>query len=298
MADEILNEQVEEQVDDTTSGEDDLIAALKSLADSEEVDSDEEVEDTQTDETDNDNEQDSDADDEEEQSLEEEEEEKEEEPKKKAQSKEKNAEFAAKRRQAEMEQRVQAELERLKKESPDFKLAEKLSKIYGKSTDQILSELQEAELQKQAEERKVPVEQIKKEQQDSQELAQLKEEMNRLKFDAWKSKIDADKVRLKTDYNVLGDSDLDEAVQYVLRTNVDMPLEQAVYALHGKKIIEALATAKEQEKLAAESGRKKKTPLAPNNGKASQAAKSITAEEKYIAQQLGMSVDDYLKYKS
>ena len=113
-----------------------------------------------------------------------------------------------------------------------------------------------------------------------------------------KTKIDADKVRLKTDYNVLGDSDLDEAVQYVLRTNVDMPLEQAVYALHGKKIIEALATAKEQEKLAAESGRKKKTPLAPNNGKASQAAKSITAEEKYIAQQLGMSVDDYLKYKS
>ena len=102
---------------------------------------------------------------------------------------------------------------------------------------------------------------------------------------------------MKQEYSFLTDDDIQEAVDYILNVaqNVDLPLEHAVFAVHGKKIAEALANAKLQEQLAADSGRKK-TPVTPKSGKTSQ-TRTATAEERYIAKQLGMSVDEYLKYK-
>ena len=98
---------------------------------------------------------------------------------------------------------------------------------------------------------------------------------------------------------MLSQSDIDEAVSYILHEaqNVDIPLEKAVYAVHGEKIINALAEGKAQDKLAQESGRKKKTPLPIKGGKTSAKTATVTDEERYIAKQMGMSVDDYLKYK-
>jgi phage I-like protein len=48
--------------------------------------------------------------------------------------------------------------------------------------------------------------------------------------------------------------------------------------------------------LANESGRKKKTPLAPNSGKTPKAG-TLTAEERSMAKVFNMSESDYLKYK-
>jgi hypothetical protein len=64
----------------------------------------------------------------------------------KVQSKEDNAKFAAQRRQQELEARVQAELDKLKAESPEFKLAQQLSKQFGKSPEEIMAEMQEEDL--------------------------------------------------------------------------------------------------------------------------------------------------------
>jgi hypothetical protein len=120
-----------------------------------------------------------------------------------------------------------------------------------------------------------------------------------MKFQTWQTKIQADSVTLKSQYPMLSDEDMDAAVSYMLNTvrNVDLPLEDAVYAVHGKKIIDSLAKQKVQDDLAKQSGRSKKTPLAPKNGKASKAP-SLTADERAIAAAFNMSPDEYLKYKS
>lgn len=297
MPEDILNnenEVVDNDVSDVqdkeaTSGEEDLIAALKSL-NQQNFDEEEPV----------DNEENSEDEGTENQEGQEDEEvlaEEDQKPKKKVQSKEENARFAAMRRQREMEQKIQAEIERLKQEAPEFQIARTLSEMYGMTPEELVQQLQEAKLQKEAQEKGVPIEFLRERLLEQQRLNQLEEELNLLRFQQWQSRIEADSLKLKQEYNFLTDDDIQEAVDYILNVaqNVDLPLEHAVFAVHGKKIAEALANAKLQEKLAEDSGRKK-TPITPKSGKTSQ-TRTATAEERYIAQQLGMSVDEYLKYK-
>lgn len=306
MPEDILNNEnevvdndvsdVQDKDDVATSGEEDLIAALKSLNqqnfdEEEPVDNEEEPVD---------NEENSEDEETENQEGQEDEEvlaEEDQKPKKKVQSKEENARFAAMRRQREMEQKIQAEIERLKQEAPEFQIAHTLSEMYGMTPEELLQQLQEAKLQKEAQEKGVPIEFLRERLLEQQRLNQLEEELNRLRFQQWQSRIEAESLKLKQEYNFLTDDDIQEAVDYILNVaqNVDLPLEHAVFAVHGKKIAEALANAKLQEQLAADSGRKK-TPITPKSGKTSQ-TRTATAEERYIAQQLGMSVDEYLKYK-
>jgi hypothetical protein len=283
--------------EDFTGGEDELISAIRSLKD--EVEDEPEPEDEPEDETpedepDDEENEDDILDDDEETEVDDVEED---EPK--VQSKEDNAKFAAKRRQQELESRVQAELDRLKQESPEFKLAQQLSKQFGKSPEEIMAEMQEEELKREAEATKIPIERLRQERETADKVNQLEAQLNELRYQAWQTQINSDKQALQTKYPMLTGEDMDNAVDYILTTlqNVEVPLEQAVYSLHGQKIIEALADQKVQENLAKESGRKKKTPLAPNTTKKSQKLTTLSADEKYAAKVFGMSEEEYEKYK-
>lgn len=302
MPEDILNNEVvdnnvsdvQDKDDAATSGEEDLIAALKSLNQQNFDDEDENVDDNEEEVVDKNEDN---TDDQVEENVDDQQEAEDQQPKKKVQSKEENARFAAMRRQREMEQKIQAEIERLKQEAPEFRLAQTLSEMYGMTPEELVQQLQEAKLQKEAQEKGIPIEFLRERLLEQQRLNQLEEELNRLRFQQWQSRIESDSLKLKQEYNFLTDDDIQEAVDYILNVaqNVDLPLEHAVFAVHGKKIAEALANAKLQEQLAADSGRKK-TPVTPKSGETSQ-TRTATAEERYIAKQLGMSVDEYLKYK-
>jgi hypothetical protein len=298
-----------EDDDDYANGEDDLVSAIKSLKDSEddedEYEDDEDFEDEDDDSEDDDEEEDEDYEDEDEyedddsdedeDDEEDDDEDEEEEEESTTQSKKKNAEFAAKRRQKEMEERLQRELEN----SPEYKLAKQLSKRFGKPVDEILTEMEEAALVDEAKETGVSVERLRKEREAEERADKLEQEINQLKFENWQTKINSDGHALKEEYPMLSWDDMDAAVEYILNEakNVDMPLEQAIYALHGKKIIQARSKAQVQEDLASKSGRAKKNALPPNNGKASKGTPKLSADEAYIAKQFGMTADEYIKFK-
>jgi hypothetical protein len=93
--------------------------------------------------------------------------------------------------------------------------------------------------------------------------------------------------------------DIDSATDYILNVakNVELPLEDAVFAVHGRKIVEGLAKGKVQDELANASGRKKKTPLPPKNGKQTKVI-TLSADEQAIARAFGMTDEEYNKYKS
>jgi hypothetical protein len=284
--------------EDFTGGEDDLISAIRSLKD--EVEDEPESEDEPEDETPEDEPEDEENEDEDPEEDDELEDEDEEDDEPKVQSKEDNAKFAAKRRQQELESRVQAELDKLKQESPEFKLAQQLSKQFGKSPEEIMVEMEEEDLKREAEATKIPIERLRQERETADRVNLLESQLNDLRYQAWQTQINSDKQALQTKYPMLTGEDMDNAVDYILTTlkNVEVPLEQAVYSLHGQKIIEALADQKVQENLAKESGRKKKTPLSPNTTKKSQKLIELSADEKYAAKVFGMTDEEYSKYKS
>ena len=311
MGDEFIPEietDIEETIEtneptDTLSGEEELLAALKSLHD--ENDPEDEEDDSSLDSEEELDSEDEEEDEPEEEELDEEEDDEfddepvVEEPVKKVQTKEERARFAAERRERQLQERVKEELEKIQQENPANILANELSEMYGMPVEQIVEQMREAKLQKEAQEMKIPVEILKERQADREQLQKVQDELNQIRFEGWKSKIEADGKQLQTKFKMLSQEDIDEAVSYILHEaqNVDIPLEKAVYAVHGEKIINALANGKAQDKLAEESGRKKKTPLPIKGGKTSTKTTTVTDEERYIAKQMGMSVDDYLKYK-
>ena len=97
---------------------------------------------------------------------------------------------------------------------------------------------------------------------------------------------------------MLTDEDMYDAKVYLLQTirNPNMPLEQAVFALHGAKITNSYRSNVRNEVLAEVSGRKKGALPPQSTGKAS-TAKSLTPDEMSAAKALGISIDDYLKFK-
>jgi hypothetical protein len=293
--------------EDFAGGEEDLVSAIRDLKtqveeddaedDEYEDESEEEYEDEEEYEEDEDEEFEDEDEYEDDEETDEDEDDEEDEPK--VQSKEDNAKFAAQRRQQELEARVQAELDKLKAESPEFKLAQQLSKQFGKSPEEIMVEMQEEDLKREAEATKIPIERLRQERETADKVNQLEAQLNELRYQSWQTQINSDKQALQTKYPMLTGEDMDNAVDYILTTlqNVDVPLEQAVYSLHGQKIIEALADQKVQENLAKDSGRKRKTPLAPNTTKKAQKLTNLTADEKYAAKVFGMTEDEYEKYK-
>lgn len=212
------------------------------------------------------------------------------------QTPEENAKFADQRRQKQIDDRVAAELKRLQDESPEFKMAKTLSEIYGQPVDVIYQQLEEARLAKQAEQMKVPVEYLKEQEANKQETKSLREQLTQLQFEAWTARVEREETQMKAEYPMLTDEDIFDAKAYLLqRLGRDVPLDQAIHSLHGKKIIQSLKESTKNETLAEMSGRKKGA-LPPQGGKAAPSV-SLSADELYIAKQMGMSPEEYHKYK-
>jgi hypothetical protein len=299
---QLFADDVDDDDNGTSEGEAELFAAIRNLAKEDSEDNsleddeadDEELTDDDEESDDDEEESDDSIEDEEDDLDEEEDDDEEEDEEPQGQSKEDNAKFAARRRQQELEARVQEQL----KSSPEYKIAQKLAKQFGKPIDQILTELDDADIQSEAEQRQVTPEQVRKERERDERADRLEQENNQLKFQYWQTQIQLDTSKLLTDYPMLTQVDMDKAVDYILNVakNVELPLEDAMFAVHGKKITKAMAKQTVQDDLATQSGRKRKTPLVPNNSKSSQ-SKSLSADEQYIARQFGMTDDEYRKFQ-
>lgn len=227
-------------------------------------------------------------------------------PEKKVQTPEENAQFAEQRRNQQVEKRVQDELTKLKQNDPAFKIAQMMEKMYGLPMDQIQTRIEQAMIEEEAKVRNVPVAVVQTEhdQQRVAETAQLTqtqtaEELTMAQFQLWNYRVDAEAVPLKQELSMLTDDDLLVAKQYMLDVlkNPNVPLEQAVYAVHGAKIKTAIQNIAKQDALAEVSGRTANS-LPPTGGK-QQAAVTLTDDEKWAAKHVfKMSEEEYAKYKS
>lgn len=214
---------------------------------------------------------------------------------KKVQTPEENARFAEERRQRQAEQRAQEALEKLKESDPAFQAAKLLEELYGAPISQIQSQLQKARLEQIAQQRSLPVEAV--EQIDRAESAQAKatQELVQIQFAAWETRMGQEGMQLREQYPVLSEDDIQQAQAYILNTarNPELPLQQAVMAVHGQKITEAIKQQAKNEALAEISGRKT-TPLPPQGGKPA-AINTLTADQKYVAKMMGISEEEYQK---
>lgn len=213
------------------------------------------------------------------------------------QTSEQNAYYAEQRRQNLVEQRVQQELQRLRQEAPEFQMATMLSEMYGMPVDQLYGQLQEMKLQKQAEERGVPIEVLRQINAYEQQQMQLQEQLHSLQFQSWQNRVTAEANQLVTQYPMLTSDDIEQAKFYLLETlrNPEIPLQNAVFALHGDKIANNLKNLAKQEALAEISGRKK-GGLPPQSMKV-QDDSALSEEERYIARNMGLSESEYLRWK-
>ena len=213
------------------------------------------------------------------------------------QTPEQNAYYAEQRRQSLIEQRVQQELERVRQQAPEFQMAQMLSNMYGMPVEELYQELQEKQMEQQAEERGVPVEIMRQLTQYEQQQADLQNQLYFMQFQNWQSRVGEEAKQMQNQYPMLDENDIEQAKYFLLDTlqNPEIPLQNAVFALHGDKIAKSLKDSAKQEALAEISGRKK-GGLPPQSMKSSDTA-TLTEEERYIAKMMGMSEDDYIKYK-
>ena len=213
---------------------------------------------------------------------------------KKQQSKEENAYFAERRRQEQIERQVQEKL----KQSKEYQTTKLLSEMYGVPEEQLYEKLYEAKLAQEAKRQNVPVEYLREREQMRQQQEQLQEQLNNLMFQQWQSRIESEKTQLKSRFNMLSQDDLEQAAYYMLNDlrRTDIPLEQAVFALHGSKILGGLKNTAKNEALAEVSGRKR-SPLPVKGGKGQNDAVVLTDEERYIATKLGLTDKEYSKWK-
>lgn len=287
------------------TGDEELAAAIKSLMNSDD-DSDDDIDNDDHDDDDADNDDDNaddDSDDDQDDDLDDDnaDEDNSDEPPvtNKKQTKEDNARFAKERREREARERAEAELERLKQESPEFQLAKMLSDQFGKPVDEIMEQIKEEALKAEAAQRKVPIDELREKRAEKERADRLENTVLELQFKDWQRQMSVDGTKLMSEYKMLTQEDMTAAENYILNVakNVEMPLEDAVFAVHGKKIAQALAKGQQQEDLANQSGRKKKTPLPPNNSQSKKTA-SLTTDEQAIARAFGMTDEEYSKFKS
>jgi len=206
------------------------------------------------------------------------------------QSPEENARFAEQRRQRQLQQMLE--------NMPEYQLAKQLSDLYGLTPEQLLEKVKEEQIRKQAKEQNVPIEFLREQQRIKEENMRTHQELMELKVKLWKSEMDRQSADIKKQYPVLSDEDIQQARLYILETlrNPDIPLEQAVFALHGKKIAESIKNLSKQDALAEVSGRKRNSVVNTPTGKSNKAV-VLTDEERYFAKQFGMTEEEYAKYK-
>jgi phage I-like protein len=212
------------------------------------------------------------------------------EPEKKVQTPEENAKFAEERRQRQLREQLE--------QSSEFKLAKQLADLYGTTPEVMLQQVQQAALQREAEKSGVSVEYLQRQKEQDAKIQQLEQQLYQSQFDSWQRRVDSEASTIQKDFPMLSQEDIDAAKVHLLQVlqNPDAPLEDAVYALHGKKIIQASRDLAKQEALAEISGRKA-SPVTPGTGSKSSTADGLTAEERAMARNMGISEADYLKYK-
>jgi len=209
------------------------------------------------------------------------------------QTREENAYYAERRRQEQIEKAVQERLRQTK----EYQTTKLISEMYGVPEEQLYEQLYEAKLAKEAQSQNVPVEYLREREELRKQQQQLQDQLHTIMFQQWQSRIETEKANLKTQFNMLSDADLESAAYYMLNDlkRTDLPLENAVFALHGAKILGGLKNTAKNEALAEVSGRKK-SPLPVKGGK-SESAVSLSDEERYIAKKLGLTDKDYAKWK-
>jgi hypothetical protein len=225
-------------------------------------------------------------------------------PERKVQTPEENARFAEERRQRQAEERAAAALEKLKQEDPAFQTAKLLEEIYGAPITQIQAQLQQARIAKMAEQQGISVDAVQQIENEKAAVARAQEqaalaqhEVTKMQFEKWTARVELEGQQLRKQYPVLTENDIFEATNYMLNTlkNADLPLEQVVHAVHGAKLTEAIKQQAKTEALAEISGRKQ-TPIPPQGGKPT-AAETLTDAEKYVAKQMGLSEEEYIKWR-
>ena len=223
-----------------------------------------------------------------------EEEEIEEEPEQIKQSREQNAYYAEKRRQEQIEKAVQERLRQTK----EYQTTKLISEMYGVPENELYDQLYEAKLAKEAQVQNVPVEFVKEREELRKQQLQLQDQLHTIMFQQWQSRVDQEKANLKSQFAMLTDADLDSAAYYMLNDlkRTDLPLENAVFALHGAKILGGLKNTAKNEALAEVSGRKK-SPLPTKSGSKAESAVSLSDEERYVAKKLGLTDKEYSKWK-
>lgn len=213
--------------------------------------------------------------------------------KKRVQTPEENARFAEMRRQEQLRKQLE--------QTPEYQLAKALESTFGMPADALLKQVQEEQLKRQAKEQNVPVEVLRAQQEQAQLIQQLQQQLLQQQFEAWRIRVDNEMAQLKEQYKMLSEEDFLQARQYMLEVlkNPDVPLEQVVFALHGKKIADHLKESVKQEAIAEVSGRKKKNLIPPSASKAKTTPyDELTPEEIYVAKQMGLTPEEYLKYKT
>jgi hypothetical protein len=217
----------------------------------------------------------------------------EEEPQPQKQSREQNAYYAEKRRQEQIDRAVQERLRQTK----EYQTTKLISEMYGVPEEELYDQLYEAKLAKEAQTQNVPVEYLREREELRKQQSALQDQLHTIMFQQWQSRVDTEKAGLKAQFNMLSDEDLDSAAYYMLNDlkRTDLPLENAVFALHGAKILGGLKNTATNEALAEVSGRKK-SPLPVKGGKTVDAV-SLSNEERYIAKKLGMTDKEYSKWK-
>jgi hypothetical protein len=213
------------------------------------------------------------------------------------QTPEQNAYYAEQRRQSLIEQRVQQELERVRQESPEFQMAQTLSNMYGVPVEELHQQLLEKQMEQQAEEQGIPVDVLRQLNVYEQQQYQLQEQLHFMQFQNWQNRVGEESKSMQTQYPMLTEQDIEQAKYFLLDTlrNPEIPLQNAVFALHGDKITNSLKELAKQEALAEISGRKK-GGLPPQSMKSSDTV-SLSEEERYVAKMMGLSEADYIKYK-
>jgi hypothetical protein len=210
----------------------------------------------------------------------------------KTQTPEENRKFAEQRRQQELEKRVQEELSK----NPELQAAKLLQDQYGLDLNTILQEVQLEQLKEQSQQTGIPLEVLQRQSQLEQQTTASNQRLAELEFKLWQSEVRLEAQDVQKDYPMLTADDMQEAVTYMVDTlgTTNIPLKNVVMAVHGDKIMESLRTQARNEVLAEKSGRK--TPLQPQGGK-SPSTPTISEEERYVAKMMGVSEEDYLKYK-
>lgn len=222
------------------------------------------------------------------------------EPQKPVQTAEDNARFAEQRRQQQLEERAKQLAQQQLQQSPEYQLAQLVQQQTGLPLDQAITQIRQAALQRQAEAQGVPVEVLQRIQDAETQTQTLQQQLQQVQFNSWMQRIETEKASLKSKYSFLEDADLDSARDHMLTVmkNPEVPLEQALMAVHGQKIVDHYREQARQEALAEISGRKP-SPLPPQGGKPeTPTAIELTDEEKAMARAFGMKESDYAAFKN